>query len=83
MPTILVAARLAQVLCNSTRCNIVYMYPVHQLARCMCKPTPDLVLELDHLLLTVNCICRAAARFCYEGRCLRPWPPEGQMDFTS
>ena len=50
MPTILVAARLAQVLCNSTRCNIVYMYPVHQLARCMCKPTPDLVLELDHLL---------------------------------
>ena len=35
-------------LCNSTRCDIVY--PVHQLARCMCKPTPDLVLELDHLL---------------------------------
>ena len=28
--------------------------------------------------LTVNCICRTAARFCYAGRCPRPWPPEGQ-----
>ena len=35
-------------LCNSTRCDIVYA--VHQLARCMCKPTPDLMLELDHLI---------------------------------
>ena len=31
-------------------------------------------------VLTVNCMCRAAARFCYAGRCPRPWPPEGQMD---
>ena len=34
------------------------------------------------LPLTVNCICRTAARFCYAGRCPRPWPPEGQMGFT-
>ena len=30
-------------------------------------------------MLTVNCICRTTARFCYAGRCPRPWPPEGQM----
>ena len=35
-------------LCNSTRCDI--LYAVHQLARCMCKPAPDLMLELDHLI---------------------------------
>ena len=29
--------------------------------------------------LTVNCICRTAARFCYAGRCPRPWPPGGQI----
>ena len=29
--------------------------------------------------LTVNCICRTAAQFCYAGRCPRPWPPEGRL----
>ena len=36
-------------------------------------------LRVGRILLTVNCICRTAARFCYAGRCPRPWPPEGQM----
>jgi hypothetical protein len=35
-------------LCNSCRCDIVY--PTHLLARCMCKPTPKLVSELDHMI---------------------------------
>ena len=30
-------------------------------------------------MLTVNGTCRAAGRFCSARRCLRPWPPEGQM----
>ena len=33
-------------------------------------------------LLTFNGTCRAAARFCSARRCPRPWPPEGQVDFT-
>ena len=37
---------------------------------------------LRQLTLTVNCICRTAARFCYAGRCPRPWPPEGQMVYV-
>ena len=33
---------------TSTRCDIAY--PVHQLCRCLTKPTPDLMIEVDHVL---------------------------------
>ena len=34
--------------CGSTRCDIAY--PVHKLCQCLHKPTPELILETDHVL---------------------------------
>ena len=41
--------KLGSLMYCCTACRVDVAYPVHLLCRCMSKPTPDLMLEVDHV----------------------------------